>query len=81
MALDLAGEGGDTEEDEEVANVVEVKSKQRPTIGQGKGKQRAQDTRDSDLGQQRDREPCLQTVVVYLTRFFSSVVFSTSSPR
>jgi hypothetical protein len=61
MALELAGEGGDTEEDEEVANAVEVKSKQRPTIGEGK--RRAQAPRDLDSGhQQRDREPHLPII-------------------
>jgi hypothetical protein len=68
MALELAGEGGDTEEDDEVVDAVEINSKQRPTIGEGKGrgkgKQRAQATRDLDSGrQQRDREPHLPIIL------------------
>ena len=49
MALELTV-GGDTEEDEEVAHVVNVPSKQRATVGKGK---------EHDLGQQSDRENLL----------------------
>jgi len=39
---------GDTEEDEALKHVVKVKVKQRPMIGQGKGKER-----EHDLGHQQ----------------------------
>ena len=68
MALKLAGEGSNTEEDEEVVDAVEINSKQCPTIskgkGRGKGKQHAQAIRDLDSGrQQRDREPHLPIIL------------------
>ena len=51
MALELMGEG-DTEEDDEATHVI------KRTLGKGKGK-----GKQRDLGQQRDREPCLQIIV------------------
>ena len=67
MALELKAEG-DTEEDDEVANIVKFNVKKKCALGQGnkgKGKQR-------DLGNQQDREPHLQIIVVspQLTNFF-----------
>jgi len=59
MALTLTVEG-DTEEDEALVHVDNVKLKQRPTIGIGKAKAKAKQ-RD-DLGQQSNRESCLQLV-------------------
>jgi hypothetical protein len=59
MALDLTG-GGDTEDDDDAGHVVKCALR--------KGKQR-------DLGQQsdRDRESCLQIIVVFpLTKFSAS---------
>ena len=78
MAIETTGDR-DTEEDEAVANVVEVSSKQRPIIGKGKGKgkQRAQGERDLGLDQQRHRERRLQTIVVcQLTNFLQSHLFN-----
>ena len=78
MAIETTGDR-DTEEDEAVANVVEVSSKQRPIIGKGKGKgkQRAQGERDLGLDQQRHRERRLQTIVVcQLTNFLQSRLFN-----
>jgi len=65
MAIGTTG-NGDTEEDEVVANVVEISTKQRPIIGKGKGKgkQRAQGKRDLGLEQQSHRECRLQTTLI-----------------
>ena len=74
MALELTGEG-DTEEDEEVASVVEINVKKKRALGQGnKGKGKQRDLGD-DLNQQ-DREPRLQIIVVSSAdQFFSASFF------
>jgi hypothetical protein len=75
MALELTGEG-DTEEDEALAHVVDVKLKQRTMIGKGKGKkQRDEDQRDMVTGQQSDRESCLRLLVGCWLTFFSASSF------
>ena len=73
MALGLTVDGdGDTEEDEEIAHIVNVQPKQRATISKGK-------KRDLRLSQQSDRESCLHIIVVHqLTNFLSSIVCSNS---
>lgn len=75
MALSLTEEAN-TEEDEAVANVVEVNLKQRASIVSAKGKQR--DQSKHDLGrQQSDREPILQIIVgLPADQFFQCRLFN-----
>ena len=73
MALNVMGGEGDTEEDETLAGVTKAKSKQRPVIGNVKGKDKP-----CDLDQRTDRESCLPIVVDFLAdQVLFSVVFST----
>jgi len=50
MALDVIGGEGDTEEDETLTCVAKVKLKQRPKIGNTKGKGKPCDLDNHDLG-------------------------------
>ena len=80
MALDVMGGKGDMEEDETLTCVAKVKLKQRPEIGnaKGKGKPCDLDNRDLGLDQRTDREPRLPIIVGFpADQVLFSVVFST----
>jgi len=68
MAVDSTVDG-DTEEDEQVAHVVNVQPKQHVTIGKGKKR---------DLGDQQSDHKSLLTnrCCFQLTNFFSSIISS-----